>query len=115
MQRVDQIDNLQMSRKEAAKELCRPTLKRLGHQCMICEGERVACGVPGLVPANFELIYEEPHQFCHGNRRMRIIELDCGVLIEGSDGTELLQVSTHNVSQGRRGKKVLLAEPELLS
>src|SRR5689334_10080647 len=97
-----------MSRQQLAEEFGRPTFERLRHQRVICKGERRACSAPGLVPLEFEFIYENPHQFGHGNRRMRIIELDCGVLAEGSDVSELFHMTTNDVSQGGRSEEIFL-------
>src|SRR6185437_5879726 len=97
-----------MSRQQPAEQFGRPTFERLWHEGMVCEGERVSCDVPSLVPRNFKFIYEKPHQFGHGNGGMRIIELDCGVLVEGSDVAELLLMTTNDVTQGGRSEEIFL-------
>ncbi len=72
--------------------------------------------LPRLVPADAELINQQSHQLCHGNRRMGIVQLDA---VLGGKLTDIVAVVvaviTQHVLQAGRCKKVLLAQPEFLA
>ena len=46
---------------------------------MVGVGERPLRDVPGVVPVQMRLIEQDPHQFRHGERGMRVVELNGGL------------------------------------
>jgi len=70
--------------------------------------ERVLGDVPGLVPIQFVLIHQEPHQLGNPDRRVGVIELDRHLLREAIEIIVVSQVKADNVMEGNN-KEVLPA------
>ena len=77
---VDLVDDLEVARQQHLEPRERPLLQRLGQQRVVGVGERPLREVPGLVPAELRLVEQDPHQLGHGQGRVRVVELDRGLL-----------------------------------
>ena len=77
---VDLEDDLELTRNEDLHPLDRPALQRLRKQGVVGVGERPPREVPRLVPAEMRFVEQNAHEFRHGEARMRVVELDGGLL-----------------------------------
>jgi hypothetical protein len=74
-------------------------LERLGQQRVVGVGEGLAGNRPGRVPLHHIFIDQQAHQFRHGDRRMRIVELDDELLVEVIEILLALQLQADHVLQ----------------
>ena len=72
---VDLAHNAVYPRQLLAEQIDLPVLERLGHNRMVRVGKALARDVPGLVPAHFILVDEQPHQLRHTERRVRVVNM----------------------------------------
>ena len=79
---VDLLDDLVNTRKQLREQIDRPFFQRLCHNRMVGIGTGLCGHFPCLLPGQAFHINEQPHQLRNGNRRMRIIHLDCHLLIK---------------------------------
>ncbi len=74
--RVDLVDDLQMARQQPLHQRDRPLLQRLRQQRVIGVAERALGDRPGALPGQRRLVDEQAHQLGHGQRGMRVVQLD---------------------------------------
>ena len=60
------------------------------------------------------MIDQQPHQLGDRHRRMRVVELDRGLVGQRTDVAEILDVPPHDVLDGGGGEEILLPEPQFL-
>ena len=70
---IDFIDQLQMPRQDVFKQRQGPLFERLWEEGMIGVGQGRLRNSPGFVPGHVVDINQQPHQFRHGQRRVRIV------------------------------------------
>ena len=109
---VDAVDDLQVARQHAAEHLQRPALQRLGQQRVVGVGDAAAGDVEGLLHAEAVVVDQQPHQLRHRDRRVRVVQLDGGVLGQRAQVVVRHQVAPHQVLQRGRGEEVLLLEAQ---
>ena len=80
MERVDEIDDLHVTGQNSLHQRHRPGLQGLGQQRVVGVAERLAGDLPGIVPGDLVQIDELPHQLDHRNGRMRVVQLDRGLV-----------------------------------
>src|SRR5439155_17606374 len=86
--------------------------------------ESLVCNLPRLIPAEPFKVYKYAHQLGNSERRMRVVELNCGLFGKPVECLEALLLIIHFVSllvaaddileRGRCEEKLLL-EPQFLS
>ena len=92
--------------------LHRPFLQRFRQQRVVRVSERALREIPRVVPAQFRLVQQQPHQFRHGQRWMRVVELNGdfvgqrGPIIAGSAET------TDQIGQRAGDEKVFLKKSQ---
>ena len=64
--------------------------------------------IPGSVPRQVVDIDQQPHEFRHGQRRMRIVQLDSDFAREIVEILMMPQIIHHNILQGTGDQEVLL-------
>jgi hypothetical protein len=79
---VDLVDDFQVPWQQPAEQLDRPFLQSLRQQRVIGIGKGRAGHLPGGVPFDLVLVHQQPHQLCHGDRGMGVVELDRPVLVD---------------------------------
>ena len=72
---VDLAHNAVYARQLLTEQVDLPMLERLCHDRMVRVGQALAGDVPGLVPAHFILVDEQPHQLRHTERRVRVVNM----------------------------------------
>ena len=72
---VDLAHNAVYPRQLLAEKIDLPVLERLGHDGVVRIGKALARDVPGLVPAHFIPVDEQPHQLRHTERRVRVVNM----------------------------------------
>lgn len=113
---VNEIDELEMTRKKTANQVDGPLLKGLRKHSMVGIRERVVDDAPGLLKAEHLLIDENTQKLNSGNGRMGIVQLHAVLLGEHSKSVVvLLLISADHVIDGSRAEEVLLLETELLT
>src|SRR5215472_10748563 len=83
---VDLIDDLQMARQDALEQWDGPAFEGLWQQGVIGVGAGGDGDFPGLVPRDVMQIDKDAHQFGDGDARVRIVELNGGVVGQGVNG-----------------------------
>ena len=58
---IDFLDNLIYTGKKSGKQLDRPFLKSLGHNCVVCIGNTFCCDFPCFIPAKTFFVHEDSH------------------------------------------------------
>jgi len=113
--RVDALDDLHVARQEPRELPHRPRLERLGQQCVIGVVEDARGDAPRRLPRDAVLVDQEPHELRHGNRGMRIVELDRDVIGQRFHGKLLRPMTAQQVLQRRGGEEELLPQPQVLA
>ena len=72
---VDLFHDLINARKQPLEQILRPFLQRLCHNRMVGITAGVGRDMPGFLPPQTVLVDQNPHQFRHRYRRMRVIQL----------------------------------------
>jgi len=79
----------------------------------------VAEGGNGNTPGRLELhaviVDQQAQQLGDGDGRMRVVQLDGGVVGQSLERAEFAQVTRHQILQGGRREEELLPQPQLLS
>lgn len=75
-QEVDVVDDLHVPGQNVLQHGARPALERLRQHRVVCVGARALGNVPGLVPRQTLHVHQDAHQLGHGQRRMRVVQLD---------------------------------------
>ena len=96
---IDLLDNLQVPGKERAKQAARPLLQRFRKKRVVCIRQGILRHVPRCIPIQQVLVHQQPHQFCNGDRRVRIVHLDGEVAMQLCQRPILSQLNAHNVLQ----------------
>ena len=109
---IDLIDDLEVSGETNLEEMDWPLFQGLGQQGVIGVCQRPRGQIPGLVPAEPGLIQQEAHQLGHGQRRMRVIELDRHLLWQGVPVIAPTAEARHDIGQRARHQKILLGKPQ---
>ncbi len=109
---VDLEDDLELARNEEAHPVDRPTLERLGKQSVVGVGERCARDVPRFVPAQMRFVEQDAHEFRHGEGRMRVVELNGGLLGQEPPIGIRFPKSADRVGQRTGDEKIFLHEPQ---
>ena len=115
MGRVDQVDDLHVARQQPLHQRHRPALQRLGQERMVGVGEDLLGDLPRLLPVDAVEVDENAHQLGDGDRRMRVVELNRGVVGQGADVAELFDVATDEIEQRGRSEEIFLPQPQLLA
>ena len=115
MRRIEQIDDLHVARQQALHQRNRPALERFGQEGVVRIGERRLRHLPRLVPFEAVEVDQNAHELGDGDRRMGVVELDCGVLADRAHVLVLLDVAADEVEKRRGGEKILLPEAQLLA
>ena len=115
MRRIDEIDDLHVSRQQALHQWHRPTLERLWQERVVGIGEGGLRDRPGLVPFEAVEVDQNAHQFGDGDRRMGVVELDGRVVAERADVLVLLDVAADEIEQGSGCEEVLLPQAQFLA
>ena len=108
---VDLIDDLEVSGKHHFKEADRPLFQGLGQQRMVGVGQRPRGQIPGLAPAEPGLVQQDAHELGHGQRRVRVIELDGDLLRQGAPVIAPTAEARHDIGQRAGDQKILLGKP----
>ena len=82
---VDLFDDLIYTGKQAGEQLDRPFFQSLGHDGMVCVSAGLCGDLPCLIPFQAFLVDQDTHQLCHCHRRVGIVQLEGGLLIELAD------------------------------
>ena len=115
MGRVDQVDDLHVAGQHALHQRHRPGFERFRQQGVIGVGERRLGDRPGLVPFDLVEVDEDAHQFRDADRRMGVVELDCGMFAERAHVAPLLDVAANEIEQRSGGEEIFLPEPQFLA
>jgi hypothetical protein len=115
MLRVDALDDLHVARQEPGELPHRPRLERLGQQRVVGVVEDARGDAPRGLPRDAVLVDQEPHELRHGDRGMRIVELDRDVVGQRFHGKLLRPMAAQQVLQRRGGEEELLPQPQVLA
>ncbi len=61
------------------------------------------------------LVHEKAHQFRDRERRMRVVELDCGVVGQRKQAAMLREMVCDEILQRRRGEEIFLPKAQFLA
>ena len=92
--------------------LDRPALQRLGKQSMVGVGERPLRDVPRLVPTQMRFVEQNAHELRHGEARMRVVELDGGLLGQHPPIGIRLAKSANRVGERTGDEEIFLHQAE---
>ena len=109
---IDLVDDLQLPRDERLEQLHRPLLQRFRQQGVVGVGERVQRDVPCLIPAQTRLIQQNPHEFRHAERRVRVVHLHGDAVRQRRPVRSLAGEPRHDVLQRAAHQKILLQEAQ---
>ena len=110
---VDFANDLHMPRQQAFEQRDGPCLERLGQQRVVGVIEDRRRDRPREAPRHAVQVDQQAHEFRHGNRRMRVVELDGGMIPQRRKLPVLLLVPADEILQRRRGEEVFLAQPQV--
>ena len=82
---VDLLDNLINTGKQAGEQLDGPFLQGLRHDRMVRVSTGLRGDLPRLIPLQAFLIHQDAHQLGYRHSRMRIVQLEGGLLVELAD------------------------------
>ena len=71
--------------------------------------------MPGGIPVRCVLVHQQPHQFCNGDRGVRVVHLDGEVAMQLCQGPVLSHLNAHNVLQAAGDEEELLGQPKFLA
>ncbi len=111
---VDGIDDLHVPGQQSLEQRHRPAFQRFGQQRMVGIAEGAPGDVPSLAEIQPVIVEQYSHQLRHRNRRMGVVKLDRGLVRQGQDAAEILQMPPHNVLQGRGREEIFLPQPQFL-
>ena len=112
---VDFVNDFQIARQHVFKPRHGPFLQRLGQQRVVRVGERSLCDCPGVVPAELCLVEQYSHQLRHGQRRMCVVELNCGMVRQCAPIIAGGAETADQVGQRTGDEKVFLKETQPLA
>ena len=112
---VDLEDDLHVARQQIVHQADRPGLQGLGQQRVVGVVQRVGGDPPRLRPGETRLVEQQPHQLGDGDRGMRVVHVDRGVIGQGRQRLVQRQMAPHQVLQRGRGEEVFLAQPQRLA
>ena len=67
--------------------------------------------VPRRVPAQIVIVEQTPHEFCHRQSRMGVVELNGNFVGEGVKAIVGRQIGSNHVLYGTRHQKIFLNKP----
>ena len=105
---VDLFYDLIYTGKQSGEQFDRPFLQRFCHDCMICISTGLRRNFPCLFPCQIIFIHQNTHQFRNRHRRVRIIQLECYLLMEFSDIVMLPHIFLNSFLYGGGNKEILL-------
>ena len=82
---------------------------------MIGIGQRALRQIPGVVPAEAGVIDQNPHQFRHGQRGMRVVELNGDLVRQGLPIVIVPAEAHDDVGQRAGDEEVFLHEAQSLA
>ena len=109
---VDLEDDLELARDEETHPIDRPTLQRFGKQSMVGVGERCARNIPRFVPRQMLFIQQDTHEFRHGEGRMRVVELNGGLLRQKAPIGIRLPKPADRIRQRTGDEEIFLHQPQ---
>ena len=109
---VDLVDDLQMPRQQASEQTDGPFLQGFGQQRVAGVSKRAARDVPGSVPVHVMHVHQQPHQFRNRHHRVRVVQLDHGLVRKLVPVAVLEAEAAENVIQRTGDEEVLLLEPQ---
>ena len=112
---VDRVDDLHVARQQPLEQRHRPAFQRFGQQRVVGVGEGALGDVPGRVEIDAVDVHQQPHQFGHGDRRMRVVEMDRRLVRQRQQVAILAEMALHDVLQRGRGEEIFLPQPQFLS
>ncbi len=112
---IDFKNDLEVPRHHHLEPFHRPLLQRFGQQRVVRVAQRSARQVPGLIPSQLRVVEQNPHQLRHRDRRMRIVELDCGLVGQRVPIGVAAPEASDDIGQRACDEKVLLHESQSLS
>ena len=101
--------------KSALHQPHRPALERLGQDGVVGVGEAARVSSQALVPRHVVQVDEQPHQLGHGQRRMRVVQLENRLIGQVGKVGVAAQVPADRVLQRGRNQEILLLQPQLLA
>ncbi len=113
--RIQHVDDLHVPRQQPFHQRHRPGLQGFRQQRMVGVAERGHRDAPGLRPVQAVDVHQQAHHLGHRDRGMGVVHLDGGVVGQGCQVGELVEVARHEVLQGGRGEEELLAQTQFLS
>ena len=115
MDGVDEIDDLHVPRQQTLHQRHRPAFERFREQRVVGVVERRAGDLPRAGPRHCVHIDQQAHHFGNGDRGVRVVELDGGMVRQRREVAMLREVPAHEVLQRRRREKELLPEAQFES
>ena len=107
---VDLVDDFELARQHHLEPGQRPLLQRLGQQRVVRVGERALGEVPRLVPPQLRVVQQDAHQLGHGQRGMRVVELNRDLVGQRGPVVACGAEPADRVRQRAGDEKVLLEE-----
>ena len=101
-----------MARQEVLEPLHRPFLERFRQQRVVRVSERALRESPGVGPAQFRLVQQQPHQFRHRDGGMRVVELNGGLVGQRGPIIACGAEATDEVGQRAGDEKVFLEKSQ---
>ncbi len=112
---VDLLHDLVDPGQQPGEQINRPFFQGFCHDGVVGIGTCLRGDLPGLLPGEFELIQQDPHQFRNGHRRMGIVELEGHLLIKVMDVIVFAHIFGHCFLDGGRDEEVLLLQAQFLT
>ena len=113
MPRIDFVNDLHVPREQSLERRHRPGLERLRQQRVVGVVEYGGGDRPGEVPWHAVQVDQEPHQLRHSNGRVRVVQLNGGMIRKRRELSLQLLVAADEILQRRRGKEVFLTQPQI--
>ncbi len=101
-----------MARQHSLEQWHRPGLERLRQQRMVGVIEQRRRDRPRNVPRNAVQVDQQPHEFGNGDGRMRVVELDRGMVGQQRQLTVQLLVPADEILQRRGCEEEFLTQPQ---
>ncbi len=110
---VDLEDDLHVPRQQALEERDRPALQRLGQQRVVGVGRGLLRQLPGPVPGQPLVVEQHPHQLCHGDGGVGVVELDRHLVRQLVQAVVGALVAAQDVVDRGADEEVLLLQAQL--
>ena len=112
---VDLFNDLVYTRQQSGEQLDRPFFQCLCHDSVVRVSTGLRRYLPCLIPLQTFFVQKDTHQLCDCYGRVRIIQLECCLLVEFADITVCLFVFCNCCLYTGRDKEVLLLQTQLLT